>query len=46
MCYFRNHNAKIVPAENAMSCFVPFCPAMSRYVLIKTKKTGKYLCEW
>ena len=43
MCFLENHNAKIIPAESAMSGFVLFCPAMSRYVLIKVKKTGKHL---
>ena len=43
---FRNHNAKIIHAPSPMSRYVRQCPAMSRYILIKVKKNGKYLLEW
>ena len=46
LCVFRNYNAKIILALGRMSYFVLMCLLMFQYVLIKGKKTVKYLCEW
>ena len=39
----KNHYAKIIHAESAMSVFVCFCPLMSVFVCFKVKLTELYL---
>ena len=46
LCVFRIHYAKIIFALGGMYCYVLMCLLMFQYVLIKEKKTVKYVCEW